>query len=240
MPPRRSSRGVSSPSAFPHHRAAALSRVRASTPSPFAPSGFLDLMTLFSAPVICWPCFMPDPLLGFHPPKPFSSGAAVRRLRRPCPLVVVTPLPAALPPLGHPLSRLPLVLFATLRSAPRLQGLAPHQKLPHRAGCLGRTRALSSPGLLHPPGFSPSPTRPGLHRASPHELRRFIGRKRPAPPWAPQGLHAEEIGSSLAGPPTLLGFFAPSDHPHGFRATADSGVASSDCEVCHHPLTNPL
>lgn len=37
-----------------------------------------------------WPCFMPDPLLG-TPFRAFPSRAAVRRLRRFCPLDVSTP-----------------------------------------------------------------------------------------------------------------------------------------------------
>jgi hypothetical protein len=36
-----------------------------------APLGFLDPMTLSSAPCTCRPCFMPDPLLGLHPSKRF-------------------------------------------------------------------------------------------------------------------------------------------------------------------------
>lgn len=33
----------------------------------------------FVRPMPAWPCFMPDPLLGFCPSEPFSSRAAVRR-----------------------------------------------------------------------------------------------------------------------------------------------------------------
>ena len=39
-------------------------------------------------PRACRPCFMPDPLMGFCPPKLCSSRAAVRRLRRRSPLAV--------------------------------------------------------------------------------------------------------------------------------------------------------
>ena len=42
-------------------------------------------------PRACWPYLMPDPLMGFRPPEPCSSRAAVRRLRRLYPLVVAAP-----------------------------------------------------------------------------------------------------------------------------------------------------
>jgi hypothetical protein len=45
----------------------------------------------FHLPRACRPCFVPDPLVGLHPPELCSSRAAVRRLRRRSPLVVGRP-----------------------------------------------------------------------------------------------------------------------------------------------------
>jgi hypothetical protein len=42
----------------------------------------------FDPPRACRPCFMPNPLMGLRPSELFSSHAAVRRLRRRCPLGV--------------------------------------------------------------------------------------------------------------------------------------------------------
>jgi hypothetical protein len=42
----------------------------------------------FDPPRACWPCFMPDPLMGFCPSELCSPRRAVRRLRRRSPLAV--------------------------------------------------------------------------------------------------------------------------------------------------------
>jgi hypothetical protein len=42
----------------------------------------------FDPPRACWPCFMPDPLMGFRPSELCSPRRAARRLRRRSPLVV--------------------------------------------------------------------------------------------------------------------------------------------------------
>lgn len=55
---------------------------------PLAPSGFRNLSTRFDPPRACRPCFMPDPLMGLHPPELFSHHVAVRRFRRRSPLGV--------------------------------------------------------------------------------------------------------------------------------------------------------
>jgi hypothetical protein len=91
-----SSHEVCSPSAYPrswqqHVGRACLTR-------PLAPSGFLDLSTLFDPPRACRPCFMPDPLMGLRPSELSSRRVAVRRLRRRSPLDVG-------PARRHPTSR---------------------------------------------------------------------------------------------------------------------------------------
>lgn len=75
----------------------------------------------------------------------------------------------------------------------------------YSAGCLGRLRARSSPGLPCPPGCSPPLERQGFRRASPPALRRWDAS---GPPAALQGLDSSGIGWSLARLPTLLGFAA--------------------------------
>jgi hypothetical protein len=59
----------------------------------FASPGRLRLQVFSTSwrldpPRACRPCFMPDPLLGLHPPEPCSSRAAVRCLQRLSPHVV--------------------------------------------------------------------------------------------------------------------------------------------------------
>jgi hypothetical protein len=63
------------------------------TPSAFR---FSQPPDAFTHPRACWPYFMPDPLLGFHPPELCSSRAAVRRLRRLLPSWCSSDLPAPL------------------------------------------------------------------------------------------------------------------------------------------------
>jgi hypothetical protein len=55
--------------------------VRLASPHRLRPQVFATSRRLHP-PRVCWPCFMPDPLMGLHPPEPSSSRAAVRRLRR--------------------------------------------------------------------------------------------------------------------------------------------------------------
>ena len=158
-------------------------------------------------PRACWPYLMPDPLMGFRPPEPYSSRAAVRRLRRLYPLVVAAPTvrrPTNPQPTAETIDHGPVYGNGAL-CAPRLQGLAPHESPPLVAGGLDRRERVALLGFL-PPGFSPPLERHGFHRTSPHELG-SIERERSREP-ALQGLDSSGIGSSLARPPTLLGFHA--------------------------------
>jgi hypothetical protein len=124
----------------------------------------------FHPPRACRPCFMPDPLMGFHPPELSSSRAAVRRLRRHYPPGVWRKAMSI--PLS-PVSRIRKNVSNQLPEHPvqplHLQGLAPHESPPHTHGCLDREQHVALLGF-RPPGSSPSLEWPGLHRASPHGL----------------------------------------------------------------------
>jgi len=83
-----SSLGVSSPTAFPH------------VEQRLVVAGFTSPVRLrlqvFSTswrlhpPHVCWPYFMPDPLLGFALQSFPPPAQPARRLRRPCPLAVAS------------------------------------------------------------------------------------------------------------------------------------------------------
>jgi hypothetical protein len=55
--------------------------VRLASPYRLRPQVFATSRRLHP-PRVCWPCFMPDPLMGLHPPEPSSARVAARRLRR--------------------------------------------------------------------------------------------------------------------------------------------------------------
>jgi hypothetical protein len=75
-----SSHEVSSPTAFCQHEAAAF-LVGFASPGRLRPQVF-STSRRFRPPRACWPCFMPDPLLGFYPSELCSSRGAVRCLQR--------------------------------------------------------------------------------------------------------------------------------------------------------------
>ena len=91
-----SHRTVRAPSRAPANRAAPSMRFFAPSASPrsqqhhmdgFASPGRLRPQVFSTSrrvdpPRACRPCFMPDPLMGLHPPELFSYRLAVRRLRR--------------------------------------------------------------------------------------------------------------------------------------------------------------
>jgi hypothetical protein len=85
--PTTSSREVSRPFSVSPHDAAAFGLARLASPDHLRLQVFSTSWRLHP-PRAWWPCFMPHPLLGLHPSELCSSRAAVRRLRRPCPLVV--------------------------------------------------------------------------------------------------------------------------------------------------------
>jgi hypothetical protein len=181
---------------------------RASHARPPAPSGFLNLLTLQSAPSLP-ALFHAGSAPGVRPSEPCSSRAAVRRLRRRCPLDVATPFrPTRVPTVRrerrNTAPRPSFPMWIVLPDAPHLQGFAPHESPPHHAGGLGRTRARSSPGIHPLQGILPRRTGDGLHRASPHEVAR-LGDKSSARALC-RVLLPDEIGWSLSRLPTLLGF----------------------------------
>jgi len=172
-------------------------------PSP----GFLNLVTSSSA-VDLLALFHARSTHGVRPSERSSSRAAVRRLRRRCPLVVGTPPRPARTMVGSREHRsaapnLSPLKWAGRRSVPRLQGFAPHESPPPRLDGLGRTGARSSPGIHPLRGFPPH--RNGAAFTAP-PLMRF-------PVWAQAAarvlfrvLLTGEVGSSLSRPPTSLGF----------------------------------
>jgi hypothetical protein len=134
---------------------------------PPAPSGYLNLLAPQSAPSLL-ALFHARSAHGVHPSEPCSSRAAVRRLRRRCPLDVAAPsnLPEdrfAERDAETPRPSSPAPIWEGLRDAPHLQGFAPHESPPLQAGCLGRPRRVA---LL---GFVPSRVFPltGMARPSP-------------------------------------------------------------------------
>jgi hypothetical protein len=198
-----SSREVSRPFSVSPHRAAASFDRAFHTRSP-APPGFLNLLTLLSAPCLV-ALFHATSAHGVAPFRAFSSRAAVRRLRRLSPLVVqanpeTSPTSAAS---GRNLWHRPLP--ERPRERPRLQGFAPHESPPLTAGGLDRRRARGSPGLDALQGF-PSRWLGAAFTAPP--LTGFLVQARTTERPAPQGLTSSEMGLSLSRLPALLGFLA--------------------------------
>jgi hypothetical protein len=177
---------------------------RACLTQPPAPSGFRNPLTPSSAPNLL-ALFHARSALGVSP---------FRDLLLPCSRA---PSPAPLPSCrwsalpnqpGLPSSTCSRTLRPSpsqaLPNAPRLQGFAPHESPPRRAGCLDRQGHVSLMGLL-PPGSSPTARSPSLHSASPHELSRSAASDLTP---APQGLARAMIGWLLSELPTLMGFLA--------------------------------
>jgi hypothetical protein len=106
---------------------------------------------------------------GFYPLKLFSSDAAVRRLRRPCPLVVVT---SVLSPRLSRSSDCSASCESGLRlfECPSPTGLCSTSKSATSCRWVRPTRAHGSSGLSCPSRFSPFSAQPGLHLISPLEL----------------------------------------------------------------------
>jgi hypothetical protein len=116
------------------------------------------------------------------PFRAFSSRAAVRRLRRRCPLVVGMTLRRARATVGRSDTEVPprirrRPIWTWRRDAPRLQGFAPHESPPLRLGCLGRSAARGSLGI--PPLQGVPPHRTGAAFTAPPLMRLPRGRERP-------------------------------------------------------------
>jgi hypothetical protein len=143
--------------------------------------------------------------LGVSPSEFFSSRAAVRRLRRRCPLVVVRSRNPS------PLSR-PWLAYAYQVRARRW----PCETPPPSGLCSTRESATSCQLFRHgpsavtlldfrPPRSSPSSASSNPRPTSPHELPLTAASDHSE---SPQGLTAEEIGLPLSRLPTLLDFLA--------------------------------
>jgi hypothetical protein len=137
----------------------------------------------FDPPRVCWPCFMPDPLLGLLPSEPCSSRAAVRHSGRRSPPGVAR---SRSDDHGHT----------------RLQGFAPHENPPQANRWLDRLSARSSPGLLSSRVLAltgmlrPSPRLPSWALSAPSEDVAAV----------PPGCFSGEPGWPLSRLPTLLDF----------------------------------
>jgi hypothetical protein len=187
----------------------------------------------------CWPCFMPDPLMGLRPSELCSSRAAVRRLRRLYPLDVRQPTMTA--PTDRARRPKPTSAGGVPRRArrpkpPNKPEPVERQQQPkppkpddrmerprERSRLQGvaprespplQTDGLGRPGRValldfRPPGCSPSLERHGLHRVSPHGLG-IHGRYRPRTPPHRVSIPTRWAGLSRDCRPSWA--LAPCDH----------------------------
>jgi hypothetical protein len=127
--------------------------VRLASPHRLRPQVFATSRRLHP-PRVCWPCFMPDPLMGSRPPEPSSARVAVRRLRRRYPRDVEGTrigLRAATAPTTEAIDT--AVRHTTLHvETIRVTRFAPYA--PHRRS------GTSRPGFRHTPGRRSVPSRP--------------------------------------------------------------------------------
>jgi hypothetical protein len=106
----------------------------------------------FDPPHACWPCFMPDPLMGFAlqsfppPAQPFAVSSAVSLLPFKTPATPPECQPSPQTPKRRAKNSLPY--WEGPRSAPRLQGFAPRESPPLHLGCLGRNEHVALLGFL--------------------------------------------------------------------------------------------
>jgi hypothetical protein len=170
-----------------------------------APSGFLDLLTLSSAPSLV-ALFRATSAHGVVP----SRALLLSRSRSPSPAPLPScrfdePADRATARRLWPKPAAPLGIRHGPGSALAFRALL-HARVRHRpAAFYTAARRVALLGF-HPPGFSPSLARRDLHRTSPHGLH-SSRRERPDG-RTPQGLTSSEIGWSLSRLPTLLGFVA--------------------------------
>jgi hypothetical protein len=158
-PKANGSRGSSHEVFFPYsvspHRTAALGLAGFASPDRLRLQVF-STSWRFDPPRACWPCFMPDPLMGLCPSELCSSRAAARRLRRRCPLVVLTSPPTCLTPAHtRPKPHIKWSMRSRPRERPRLQGFAPRESPLHHRRRFRPTASTLLSWALYPPGCSP-------------------------------------------------------------------------------------
>ena len=153
-------------SVSPHRAAADLAGL--ASPGRLRPQVF-STSRRFRPPRAWRPCFMPHPLMGFHPPELCSSRAAVRRFQRRCPLgverVLGTPRRREnrVPPAGNANHRTGAGT-APKRSTHRPRaGGSPHRRNNGASRCCEPTLTA---GAAHGPARDPRP-RPVENRSSP-------------------------------------------------------------------------
>jgi hypothetical protein len=181
----------------------------------------------FRPPCACRPYFMPDPLMGLHPPElsPLAQPYAVSDAS---PLM---PFLTKAPPV--PVARRSTRQTIGSSKAPRLQGLAPRESPPleHRWFRPAQSAWLS--WAFHPPGLSPSMRCPGFHRGSPQVLG--FHQTRTPDFCCTTGSHTHRdrlVSVKTAGPPGLCCLLVLTNVWLG----RGSGVASSGTGVRHRPL----
>jgi hypothetical protein len=165
-------------------------------------------------------------------------------------------LPSAPSPTDFPISRRPAGPVCSSPNAPRLQGFAPHQSLPLRAGGLDRPERMALLGFVVLQGALP----PRHNRAfTRFPLTSFLASTSDRhnqssataiSALAPQGFRyrrdwlglsfdtAETMSPSKPADPLELP--TPFDHPREFETSTSPGVASSSIGVHHCPLTCSL
>jgi hypothetical protein len=172
---------------------------------------------------------MPHPLMGLHPSEPCSSRAAVRRLRRRCPLVVAAH-PCLTPHAPWPAE--------TVQRPARSRSATGRNRLPHAPPRDPSGRSLWAPGCpassdrsrripnqpaaanrshLHSRGFrSPARARPRLQGFAPHEspLPNTGGLDRPG--------HVALLGLVPSRALSLTGMPRPSPQLPSWASTARS------------------
>jgi hypothetical protein len=192
--------------------------------------GFLNLLTLSSAPSLP-ALFHAGCAHGVRPSELCSSRAAVRRLQRLCPLDVGTL--RASPRFGltvagaeAPRRSRPYPNEEAL-GAPRLQGFAPHESPPLRAGCLGRQERVALQGFLPsrvfpltgmasafaapplmwlPPSRTGRSSRPTSGSRYPVRLARLLRDRRPSWGFPPRDLPRQfGLGEVRESPPRAPG-----------------------------------
>jgi len=193
---------VWSPTAYPH---AKKQHDISGGPNPKTPDAFR-----FSQPRgasllrVCRPYFRADPLMGLSPSERCSSRAAVRRLRRLCPLVVGLPHPKLTKPGSRASPKTKPKKSKLERGRLAFRALL-HTRVRHKTHSgLDRANARSSLGVS--PLQGPHQRSDGSTFTEPPLARLVPKRTKASSVTPPQGFTPTVAGTSLARWPTLMGF----------------------------------
>jgi hypothetical protein len=220
-----------------------------------APPGFLNLLTLSSAP--CLPALLhAGSTLGVSPSRALLLRCSRTLSPTPLPSCRCDALASTPSPTDLPISRRPVGSVCSCSSAPRLQGFAPHQSLPLRTGGLDRSERMALLGfsvlqgslpLRHDRAFARSPLTSSLASTSDRHNRNCTASiSTPAPQgfrsrrdWLGLSCDTAETASP-SSPADPLELPAPFDHPSELETATGPGVASSSIGVHRCPLTCSL